>query len=164
MRLFIAIVLSEEMRRALEKVQQEFRRREVKGNYTRPENLHLTLAFIGEYTDVDRVLDVVDGLSLDPLELRLTGTGAFEDLWWAGIERSEALERCVRRLRHAMADNGIPFDRKRFTPHITLVRRAAWCGRGLPEVHVPRLSMWAERMTVMRSDRGKDGMIYTPLN
>lgn len=51
MRLFIAALLSEAMKDSVEEVQEELRIQGVKGNYTTRENMHLTLAFIGEYGD-----------------------------------------------------------------------------------------------------------------
>ena len=51
MRLFTAILLNDDLRRAAMSVQAAFRRGGVRGNYTRPENLHLTLAFIGAAQD-----------------------------------------------------------------------------------------------------------------
>jgi len=163
MRLFIAIQLSETMRDALCRIQDEYVRRGVHGNFTRRENLHLTLAFIGEYPDPERILEVIDGISWRPFDLRLNGMGAFGDLWWVGLERSEPLEACVKALRHALADAGIPFDRKRFTPHITLVRSAEGKGRAIAGTAIDRVGMTVERISLMRSDRGKSGMIYTEI-
>ena len=164
MRLFTAILLNDDLRRAAMSVQAAFRRGGVRGNYTRPENLHLTLAFIGEYPDPDDVLDAIHSVPFTPFELRLQGVGTFGDLWWLGFEDSPPLAACARSLRHALADAGIPFDRKRFSPHITLVRRAECGPKGMPGVAVPRASMTAGRIALMRSDRGRDGMIYTEIN
>ena len=163
MRLFIAIPLDEGMRRAVQSVQAEFRRHGVRGNYTKPENLHLTLAFIGEYPDPDAVLEAMSAVSPRPMRLRLEGIGAFGDLWWIGLGKCEALEAYVRALRRALAEAGIPFDRKRFSAHITLVRRAECGPKGMPGAAVPQVAMEAERAVLMRSDRGKDGMIYTEI-
>ncbi len=163
MRLFIAIPLGDAMRDAVRAVQDEFRRRGVRGNYTRAENLHLTLAFIGEYADADYVLETMASVQPRPFELRLRGIGAFGDLWWIGLDQSAALEGCARGLRRALADAGIPFDRKRFSPHITLIRRAECPGRGMPAAAVPDAAMTVERIALMRSDRGKSGMIYTEI-
>ena len=157
MRLFIAIQLSEALRRALTDMQAEMRRQNVRGNYTPPENFHLTLAFIGEYHDPDAVMEVLP--TPKPFGLTLSGVGAFDDLWWAGIQRSEPLADYVKALRHALSDAGIPFDRKRFSPHITLLRRA----QGQPVLHVPPATMTVRRVSLMRSDRGKTGMIYTEI-
>ena len=66
MRLFIAIQPDRQMKDALRAVQNELRRRGVEGNYTRAENLHLTLAFIGEYPDPDAVLEAMGKLKFEP--------------------------------------------------------------------------------------------------
>ena len=163
MRLFIAIQLSEEMRQAIVKVQDAFVRRGIRGNYTPKENLHLTLAFIGEYPDAEPVLEVLESVPVEPFTLTLGGIGAFGALWWIGLERSEALTSYVRALRHALAEAGIPFDGKRFSPHITMLRRASVKGGRLPAIELERVSMLADRASLMRSDRGKHGMIYTEI-
>ena len=77
MRLFIAILLNDEMKDALEAMQAGMRRSGVRGNFTKRQNLHLTLAFIGEYDDPDKVLEVIRSTGFRPFELWLTGTGAF---------------------------------------------------------------------------------------
>ena len=163
MRLFIAIPLGAALRAAVLEAQETFRRHGVTGNYTKPENLHLTLAFIGEYPDPDAVLDVLDAVPFRPFALRLNGVGAFGDLWWLGLERNPGLEAYVRRLRRALAEAGVPFDSKRFSPHITLVRRAVAGPLGMPGIDVPRAAMTADYVSLMRSDHGRDGMIYTEL-
>ena len=53
MRLFIAIKLNSEIRNALTDVQKHLIRRGIRGNYTNTDNLHITLAFIGEYDEPD---------------------------------------------------------------------------------------------------------------
>ena len=161
MRLFIAIQLDDDVKDALTVMQASLRARRVGGNYTRLENLHLTLAFIGEYGDPDYVLDVLKSVPFAPFPLRLEGFGCFGDLYWCGLARQDALDAYVRRLRRALAEAGIPFDRKRFSPHITLLRRAS--AERLPALAVPNASMTARRVSLMRSERGKNGMLYTEL-
>ena len=164
MRLFIAIELSEEMKKSLLDIQEQFRRLGVHGNYTRPENLHLTLAFIGEYSEQDKVLEAMSSLCFRPVELRLRGLGSFGELWWAGLEENGELSRLVTQLRRALARRGIPYDRKKFLPHITLVRKPEF--RRLPDfasIEISDTSMKAERVSLMLSTRGKCGMIYTEL-
>lgn len=164
MRLFIAIELSDRMKDALERTQEQLRRRGMRGSFTPRANLHLTLAFIGEYPDPYAVLDAMETAPFSPFSIRLEGFGHFGDLWWAGLSDSGELTACAGRLRRALAAADIPFDRKRFTPHITLVRRAVWDEkRGLPTADVPNVGMMADAIALMRSDRGKNGMIYTEL-
>lgn len=160
MRLFIAVLFSDEMKDALIAAQNDLYDQGIRGNYTREENLHLTLAFIGDYPEAESVLDALSTVSFTPFELRLDGMGCFGDLWWAGIGQSAALNSVVRRVRRALAEAGIPFDRKRFSPHITLLRKASGEPRGIalrPE------SMSVRSISLMRSDRGRSGMIYTEL-
>ena len=162
MRLFIAIQFSEEIVNALLGVQSEMKALDVRGRYSPQENLHLTLAFIGEYGNPDAVMDALNAVPFEPFPLRLDRLGNFGDLYWAGIADNPQLSAFVKRLRRALADRNIPFDRKRFSPHITLVRKAEYYGETpLPPVHAPEGEMEVNGVVLMRSDRGKHGMIYT---
>jgi 2'-5' RNA ligase len=158
MRLFIAIQLSDAMKDALTSAQEEMYDHGVRGNFTTRENMHLTLAFIGEYPDKDHVLDALSSVSFSSFSIALKGMGCFRDLWWAGMEESAPLTAVVRRIRRALAEQDIPFDRKRFSPHITLIRKATGT---MPGIQISAVSMPVERISLMRSDRGKRGMIYT---
>ena len=164
MRLFVAVQLDKKMKDALRSVQNEMRRRGVEGNYTRPENLHLTLAFIGDYPDPDTVLEAMEDLRFQPFDLELKGLGSFGELWWAGLEGSENLEALARQLRRTLAEAAIPFDRKSFRPHVTLIRQARY--RNDPRfdsIAVQQARMTVDRISLMLSTRGKNGMIYTEL-
>ena len=66
MRMFIAIQLNDYMKDVLQAMQDYMRSRGVKGNYTKRENLHLTLAFIGEFDDPRVVLEAIDRANLRP--------------------------------------------------------------------------------------------------
>ncbi|MBR6503370.1 MAG: RNA 2',3'-cyclic phosphodiesterase, partial [Firmicutes bacterium] len=72
----------------------------------------------------------------------------------------------VRQLRHLLAEAGVPFDRKKFNPHITLIRKPE-VPKGMPDappsVTVPGAKMRVDHISLMRSDRGKTGMIYTEI-
>lgn len=160
MRLFIAINLNEEMKDALISLQNTLYENGVRGNYTTEENMHLTLAFIGEVPESEPVMDALASVRFRQFDVTLEGMGSFGDLWWAGIRESAPLTAVVRRVRRALAEHGIPFDRKRFSPHVTLLRRA----RGhLAELPVEPVTMAVGAISLMRSDRGRNGMIYTEL-
>lgn len=160
MRLFIAVNMSDEIKDVLNSAQDELYDRGIRGNFTSGENMHLTLAFIGEYPEAERVLDALEAVTFTPFDIRLKGMGCFGDLLWAGIEESSPLTVLVRRVRRALAENDIPFDRKRFSPHITLIRKLS--GK-IPGIQIRPVSMTVSTVSLMRSDRGKKGMIYTEL-
>lgn len=164
MRLFLAIELNQPMKQALSSMQLAMKQNGVRGNYTKQENLHLTLAFIGEYPDPETVLTVLNTVPFSPFILELEGFGAFGSLYWVGLKQNDALSVYVSRLRRALAIHEIPYDHKKFRPHITLVRQATWDSRrGMPGIQVPSASMLVDHVSLMRSDRGKHGMIYTPI-
>ena len=161
MRLFVAINLSPGMREALTGLQEAMRASGVTGNFSPEENLHLTLAFLGERPEAESALEALETVRFTPFPLTLSGIGSFGDLWWVGVDGSQALEAVARRVRRALAGRSIPFDKKKFLPHITLVRKA-----GMPRPAgwtVPPVTMTADAISLMRSDRGKHGMIYTEL-
>ena len=160
MRLFIAIQFNDEIIEAINELQEDLRDQGMEGHYLPSENLHLTLAFIGEYGDPDEVMDALEESDFRPLSISLEGVGNFGDIFWAGISENRALMSYVKRLRKVLSDHRIPFDRKRFNPHITLVRKAVY-NKGLPTVSIHNKEMLVERISLMRSDRGKHGMIYT---
>lgn len=164
MRLFVAIQFDDFIMDALIKFQDQLRLEGLQGRYIPKENLHLTLAFIGEYGNPDDVMDAMVSVRLEPFTMALEGAGSFGDLYWAGIRKNSVLESNVKKLRHALAESNIPFDRKRFSPHITLVRKSVFQGKAaLPVINPPEGEMEVESVSIMRSERGKHGMIYTEL-
>ena len=163
MRLFIAIQLSEEARQLVEDIQTTFRWRHVKGKYSTKENLHITLAFIGDYGDPDQVLDVMNTVAFDPFTLELDHIGCFDELWWAGVSESSELETLAKNLRHALADAGIPFDKKKFKAHITFLRKPEYTQGSIAHMSFEPAVIRVTRISLMQSTRGKNGMIYTEL-
>ena len=163
MRLFLAIIPDNGIKDELCMIQKRLQLQGVKGNYTKRENMHLTLAFIGEYNDPGYISDVLSGLVLEPIRLVIKGFGSFNDLYWIGIAEDKGLEVNVKRIRRALSDNGIPFDRKKFMPHMTIARNIVF-DKGFPtDVPFPA-AMDVEHISLMRSDRGKSGMIYTEID
>lgn len=164
MRLFIALQFDDNITDELVYFQDMLKEQGVTGRFTSRENLHLTLAFIGEYSDPDKVLDVMEAADLRPFDLSLKGVGTFGEVFWAGIADNPPLAAYVRRLRHGLADAGIPFDKKKFSPHVTLVRDISYNnGEKIPVPDPPKGTMTVSGISLMRSDRGKHGMIYTEI-
>ena len=165
MRLFIAIPFDNTFKSALRDVQNEFRRQGVTGNYTRVDNLHMTLAFIGEHDEPARIMEVMRTVDFRPFTLRLAGTGSFGDIRWCGIDDCPEAFALAKQLRNALSAAGIPFDAKRFNPHITLIRKSRLpYGAAQTDVKVTRAEMRVDRFALMESARDKNGiLVYTEL-
>ncbi len=144
MRLFIAIQFEKNVLNALTDFQDSLRSQGVTGNYTKKENLHITLAFIGDYGNHNEVLDAMKQLDFRSIKIGLNGGGSFGDLFWVGLADNGQLFGYVRRLRRALTEQGIPFDKKRFSPHITLIRKSSYKGGKLtPVSETPKADMVA---------------------
>ncbi len=164
MRLFIAICFDENMLDSLTEIQDDLMRCGVKGNYTPRENLHMTLAFIGENDDPEQIVEVMQKVPLRTFSVKLNGFRPFKDMFFADFEENENLRDYVKRLRKALLDEEISFDRKKFLPHVTLIRRAE-CTKGkalLPEFQESE-AMRVNGISLMKSERGRHGMVYTEI-
>ena len=161
MRLFVGLRPSDEFRTALSELQSRLREAGVTARYLDPLNLHLTLAFIGEWPEnCAGILPKVD----HPFQLSLSHVGIFPEakVIWAGVEASDDLNRLAERVRENLAKAGIPFDGKPFVPHITLGRKPALpAGFRLTETAVPPAVMRVSDVFLYRSDRGENGMVYS---
>ncbi len=131
MRCFAALGLedgtSEALRRWLDGARAEFAELAV----TPAENLHLTLAFLGEIDagQVESAGAVVQAAAEGraPWRLRWTAPGAFPSasrprVLWLGVDGGEALREVHRALAEALAGAGLPVEERAFRPHLTLAR------------------------------------------
>ena len=163
MRLFIAIPFSEEFREELLRVQREMKVNGVRGNFSRPENLHVTVAFLGEVKDPAPAMKALESVPVPELRLTSGPLGNFGELLWIGLRKNSALEEYVAEVRHALDIAGVEYDRKKFRPHITLVRRADWPYQVLVEelAEVRRVRMTVDRVCLMKSERIDGKLTYT---
>ena len=165
MRLFISLNFDANTMESLCNLQSLLRDNGVEGNFTKPQNLHMTLAFIGEYGKPDDVLDVMEEVPFRYIPICFSDVYVHREMVLVSIAHNPGLESYVRRLRRALAEKGIPFDRKNFNPHITLVRKAV-LKNGLPENLLKNSGLRitdADLVSLMQSTRGKNSMIYTVL-
>lgn len=134
MRLFIAVNFDDNIKEELENNIEDLRDEAKRGNFSLTENLHLTLAFIGELdrrnlqTVKDAMIYAVSNFEYGPFEISLGDFGRFrgrrggEYLYWRGIAKSEELNVLQRNIVRQLAYLDIPVDEKPFRPHITLAR------------------------------------------
>ena len=95
-----------------------------------PENMHLTLRFLGEIDEgiVQEVTDAMNLVGFQSFDIRFKGAGAFPSLSrinvvWVGIAAGdEELAKIAERLEPKLRAIGIPSDKKGFSPHLTVAR------------------------------------------
>ncbi len=99
------------------------------GRPTRPENLHVTLAFLGSVeearvAEVERAAGEVGPRAIS-LVLDEPGYWKHNRIAWAGASVvPPGIESMVSELRSALARSHIGFDTKGFVSHVTLLRDA----------------------------------------
>ena len=160
MRLFVAIRPSPAVRDVLLDAEAALRR-QGRGTFTRPENLHLTLAFLGEAESAAPAQAALEATCTGgAVSLTVGGLGHFDDIWWAGVRENARLEALALGVQDALRQAGYPVERRPWRPHITLVRR--WRGPR-PRLTVPDTSMRVERVSLMKSERVEGKLVYTEL-
>ena len=161
MRLFIAICLSQEMQKTLVSVMHSLKKQGVEGNYVPAQNLHMTLAFIGEYDNPGKVQEVIKKVPFPEFHLHLTGTGNFGNLFWAGVKGNQKLKTYVKDLRSALRDAGIPCDGDKFVPHITLIRKMS--AKKSYQIQMPKSEMTVKKVSLMKSELRDGRRVYKEL-
>ena len=126
MRLFIAVNFNYETRSRLLALRDELRDKSERGRFSLPENLHLTLAFIGEVSPkkIDTIKAVMDTVTFAPFAASVERLGTFSKgtLWWAGLREDEPLMELQREVEHKLALCGFAMDSRKYSPHVTLCR------------------------------------------
>ena len=161
MRLFIAIQLSPEMKKALVSCMHDLKKQGVEGNYVPAQNLHMTLAFIGEYDDPGKVKEVMGKVPLPEFRLTLSDKGYFGHILWAGVKGNQKLKTYVRDLRAALAAAGIPCEKDKFVPHITLIRK--FYVKKPYQFHMPKAEMTVKKASLMKSEQKNGKVMYKEL-
>lgn len=124
MRLFVGLPVPPELARALARLAGSIEL--PKGRRTLPEDMHLTLAFLGEVDEsalgpIERELAA---LHFVPLRLGIIGLGSFPraGILFAEIEPAPALLKLQARIAGGMRRCGFALDDRPYHPHLTLAR------------------------------------------
>jgi len=183
-RCFIAIELDEGIRGELGRLQDRLRRRlqlnDKAVKWVRPENVHLTLKFLGDVEDrlVPDICSVVSEAAgeIAPFTFEVADCGCFPRngaarVLWVGVKQGrEDLLQLQEMVELYLADIGFPPEERRFSAHLTLGRiKNAEAGRlvhnVVAEVEPIRLGCRdVSEITVFQSELTQSGPIYTALH
>ena len=92
------------------------------------EQLHLTLRFIGDVDghEAEAIDDALSPIAAPRFSLALAGTGEFgggkPHALWAGVRDREPVAFLQRKIETALRRAGLPAERRKFVPHVTLAR------------------------------------------
>ena len=124
-RLFVGLELSADQRAAL----QDVRSGVENARWQRDDQLHLTLAFIGEASRglMQEIESALARIRFDPFDLTLKGVGQFgktgkPKALWVGAENPEPLMHLHEKILRALESAEVETDRRRYKPHVTLAR------------------------------------------
>jgi 2'-5' RNA ligase len=134
-RLFVALEVPSQVRDDFASLINELRAADSsfsksRARWIRPENLHVTLKFIGhvETGKLDAIRAALSEVhSKSPVEMRFHGLGFFPNgkrprVFWAGMEASPNLGPLAAEIDARLKKVGIPVETRAFEPHLTLAR------------------------------------------
>ncbi len=132
MRCFVAVELPETIRESLAELSRRVRQSRVRASWVSPENLHITLRFLGEISEKDAVnlvglLELLCG-EFPCFRLSARGVGAFPNMrapsvLWAGVQPSDGdIARLQEKTEEAAQRLGCKKEKNRFHPHVTFAR------------------------------------------
>lgn len=131
-RSFIAIELPQAVVSLLAKVQQDLRSLRLKAGWVQPQNIHLTLKFLGNIKtdDIEKIGGTMKAAAQDfePFKLTAGGIGFFPGIKrprviWVGVGgQTSQLFALQRNLEDRLAAVGYPKEKRSFKGHLTLGR------------------------------------------
>ena len=178
MRSFIAIELPETIKKALAGFQQELGKCGADVRWVRPDNIHLTLKFLGDIEEdkADIIAEKIKGTckGQSGFKLGISGTGVFPNkraprVLWAGIELNGGIKSLQEGIEEAMASLGFEREKRRFSPHLTLGRFRSSRGK---QAVLDKMDAYTENIfglmnvksvLLMRSELEPKGAKYTKI-
>jgi 2'-5' RNA ligase len=139
-RLFVALDLPDPVRHSITELIAKLQPKSRGTRWIKPENLHITLKFIGHVGN-EKLSPIQTALSsirvAQPVELHFRGMGFFPNehhprAFWCGIAASPNLAELAANIDRALAPLGIEAETRPFTPHLTLARFKS--GEGIREM------------------------------
>lgn len=140
---------------------------------TRPENVHLTLKFLGDVPEakLDDVRAALDSLGEkhSPFEVSPRGFGAFPNsnqarVFWSGVGAGAGeLKALASDVDVALGSVGFERDARPFAPHFTLGRARRAVRLELEDTAVSQASFVARGFDLVESVSGGSGVTYRSL-
>ncbi len=178
-RCFIAVPLPKEVQTYLSQLQNHFKTLNLHARWVSPENIHLTLKFLGDI-ETASITQIRKNLtstikSFKQFEVLLGESGVFPNysrprVFWVGLRDPEDhLRQINQSIENALQELGFPKEKKQFSPHLTIARIKSTkkIDRFLEEVKIfkptPLKAFEISKINLYRSQLTPQGSIYTVL-
>jgi len=131
MRAFIAIELPAEIKDSISRIQEKLKAEPFKINWVKPQNLHLTLKFLGDTSpeQLNRIKQIISGITKIPgFRIKLNTLGVFPDMaatriiWIGDNQPPLELKQLAEQLEIKLEISGIARQERPFNAHITIGR------------------------------------------
>jgi 2'-5' RNA ligase len=176
LRCFIAIELSESVKSALAELQNNFRKCQADIRWVKPDNIHLTLKFLGDIDDVVGIEKVISEAcnKYKPFDIEVAGAGVFPNIrsprvLWVGIDDNEVLAGLQSAIEDGLAMLGFKKDKRKYQPHLTLGRFRSLRGDGtivdiIGSYNNYKLGfMNASKVSLIKSELSLLGAVYSKI-
>ena len=168
MRLFVSVNFDKDTVDHLYKSAEVLRQNSISANISHRENLHLTLAFIGEVPSAKKAVDALSTVDLPSFLLTLKGYGEFGkgSVCFAKTEPCKELSLLAETVRNNLTSLGVQIDTKPFKPHITLARQLSAYedfDKTVMDKVLCRKTVTVSKISLMLSDRIKGRLTYTEI-
>ena len=181
MRTFIAITLPENIKSILSNTQDELKQVGADVKWVKPENIHLTLKFLGEIEQelLEKIKGVLEEIAQKNMTFSayLSKLGAFPKLRyprviWISLGHDQTIIDIAKDLETRMLKIGFPKESRAFTTHITLGRIRSGLKRNelIQKIEIlnknisgPQAEFRVTNLTLFKSTLTPQGPIYETL-
>ncbi|MBW2492420.1 MAG: RNA 2',3'-cyclic phosphodiesterase [Deltaproteobacteria bacterium] len=178
-RTFIAIEIPENIISKIQELQESIKAKGFNIRWVRPENIHLTLKFIGD-VEAAKISEITEALSKTvegyiPISLKSKGLGLFPGIknprvLWVGLTgQLESLVKLQKTLDENLKVLGFPKEKRPFKGHLTMGRikakiDAKKLGDALMKFrNFESETFTADQIVLYKSELKPSGAVYTKL-
>ena len=178
-RTFIAIDIPEKLRKTIANLQSGLKGLGGKITWVKPENIHLTLKFLGntEENKIEIIAEKLEQavLSFNRFEIKFKAIGAFPNfrrakVFWVGcVENKDTLTELANKIDQLMSEVEFEREKRQFSAHLTIGRVRDH--RGIEPVitmlqqekYFAGENFVVKEVSLIKSELTRQGPIYTPL-
>ena len=174
-RLFIAIKIPDEVKDKLLDVCYELSDSSELFKWEKPENIHLTLKFIGEVEE-EFVSSIAKEIAFvenyNSFNFNVTKFGFFfrkgvPSILWVELQTDESIHSLVDKLNDRLSILSIPVERRKFKPHLTMLRIKKNPGKefifNFKEHSFDNWNFKSNEITLIKSELFPTGALYTDI-